>query len=100
EIAGAAMMIYLQKRVIDQNGRSPSSTENSKIRCGMTVVLVPRCKSIVCRCILSQAVNASHDTPRIFEMQLRIFFQKVMKTFSYFSDLGRDIPIFLPRYGN
>ncbi|WP_234924399.1 hypothetical protein, partial [Aeromonas veronii] len=36
EIAGAAMMIYLQKRVIDQNGRSPSSTENSKIRCGMT----------------------------------------------------------------
>ncbi|WP_439830575.1 hypothetical protein, partial [Aeromonas caviae] len=25
-----------QKRVIDQNGRSPSSTENSKIRCGMT----------------------------------------------------------------
>ncbi|MEH8130303.1 hypothetical protein [Aeromonas veronii] len=30
------MMIYLQKRVIDQNGRSPSSTENSKIRCGMT----------------------------------------------------------------
>ncbi|MEI4976832.1 hypothetical protein U1437_21610, partial [Aeromonas caviae] len=29
-------MIYLQKRVIDQNGRSPSSTENSKIRCGMT----------------------------------------------------------------
>ncbi|MFM5479755.1 hypothetical protein ACET9B_05805, partial [Aeromonas veronii] len=37
EIAGAAMMIYLQKRVIDQNGRSPSSTENSKIRCGMTV---------------------------------------------------------------
>ncbi|MGL6307921.1 hypothetical protein ACSZMF_19820, partial [Aeromonas caviae] len=32
----AAMMIYLQKRVIDQNGRSPSSTENSKIRCGMT----------------------------------------------------------------
>ncbi|WP_236261643.1 hypothetical protein, partial [Aeromonas sp. HZM] len=31
-----AMMIYLQKRVIDQNGRSPSSTENSKIRCGMT----------------------------------------------------------------
>ncbi|MCR3895600.1 hypothetical protein NUK31_21850, partial [Aeromonas caviae] len=24
------------KRVIDQNGRSPSSTENSKIRCGMT----------------------------------------------------------------
>ncbi|MEI4992738.1 hypothetical protein U1740_20990, partial [Aeromonas caviae] len=33
---GAAMMIYLQKRVIDQNGRSPSSTENSKIRCGMT----------------------------------------------------------------
>ncbi|WP_223945849.1 hypothetical protein, partial [Aeromonas caviae] len=35
-IAGAAMMIYLQKRVIDQNGRSPSSTENSKIRCGMT----------------------------------------------------------------
>ncbi|MFQ2430812.1 hypothetical protein ACK31J_19095, partial [Aeromonas caviae] len=26
-----------QKRVIDQNGRSPSSTENSKIRCGMTV---------------------------------------------------------------
>ncbi|MGS3149096.1 hypothetical protein ACB289_21520, partial [Aeromonas caviae] len=36
EIAGAAMMIYLQKRVIDQNGRSSSSTENSKIRCGMT----------------------------------------------------------------
>ncbi|MDX7674486.1 hypothetical protein SJT37_02715 [Aeromonas caviae] len=32
------MMIYLQKRVIDQNGRSPSSTENSKIRCGMTAV--------------------------------------------------------------
>ena len=32
------MMIYLQKRVIDQNGRSPSSTENSKIRCGMTEI--------------------------------------------------------------
>ncbi|MFM5055558.1 hypothetical protein ACEUBS_19690, partial [Aeromonas veronii] len=37
EIAGAAMMIYLQKRVIDQNGRSPSSFEKAKIRCGMTV---------------------------------------------------------------
>ncbi|WP_447502701.1 hypothetical protein, partial [Aeromonas caviae] len=38
----AAMMIYLQKRVIDQNGRSPSSTENSKIRCGMTgLFLIP-----------------------------------------------------------
>ncbi|MFM4717540.1 hypothetical protein ACEUD2_19855, partial [Aeromonas veronii] len=36
EIAGAAMMIYLQKRVIDQNGRSPSSFEKAKIRCGMT----------------------------------------------------------------
>ncbi|MGN5099034.1 putative bifunctional diguanylate cyclase/phosphodiesterase [Aeromonas veronii] len=30
------MMIYLQKRVIDQNGRSPSSFEKAKIRCGMT----------------------------------------------------------------
>lgn len=29
------MMIYLQKRVIDQNGRSPSSNEKAKIRCGM-----------------------------------------------------------------
>ncbi len=29
-------MIYLQKRVIDQNGRSPSSFEKAKIRCGMT----------------------------------------------------------------
>ncbi|MFQ1663106.1 hypothetical protein ACK39C_20400, partial [Aeromonas veronii] len=28
-----------QKRVIDQNGRSPSSTENSKIRCGMTDII-------------------------------------------------------------
>ncbi|MGU5766747.1 SIR2 family protein, partial [Aeromonas allosaccharophila] len=27
-----------QKRVIDQNCRSPSSTENSKIRCGMTAI--------------------------------------------------------------
>ncbi|WP_429231264.1 hypothetical protein, partial [Aeromonas veronii] len=25
-----------QKRVIDQNGRSPSSFEKAKIRCGMT----------------------------------------------------------------
>ena len=31
-------MIYLQKRVIDQNGRSPSSAEKAKNRCGMTVV--------------------------------------------------------------
>ncbi|MGL5487692.1 MAG: hypothetical protein ACRDC6_15615 [Shewanella sp.] len=30
------MMIYLQKRVIDQNGRSPSSAEKAKNRCGMT----------------------------------------------------------------
>ena len=30
------MMIYLQKVVIDQNGRSQSSTEKAKIRCGMT----------------------------------------------------------------
>nr|WP_167562323.1 hypothetical protein [Aeromonas fluvialis] len=30
------MMIYLQKRVIDQNGRSLLSIENAKIRCGMT----------------------------------------------------------------
>ncbi|MFQ2026776.1 hypothetical protein ACK355_16820, partial [Aeromonas veronii] len=29
-----------QKRVIDQNGRSPSSTENSKIRCGMTALML------------------------------------------------------------
>jgi len=35
-------MIYLQKRVIDQNGRSPSSTENSKIRCGMTDIYGPK----------------------------------------------------------
>ena len=31
------MIIYQQKRVIDQNGRSPSSTKNAKIRCGITV---------------------------------------------------------------
>lgn len=30
------MMIYLQKRVIDQNELSPSSTEKEEIRCGMT----------------------------------------------------------------
>ncbi|WP_223917725.1 hypothetical protein, partial [Aeromonas caviae] len=39
------MMIYLQKRVIDQNGRSPSSTENSKIRCGMTAHVVVQVKN-------------------------------------------------------
>ena len=29
-------MIYLQKVVIDQNRRSPSSREKPEIRCGMT----------------------------------------------------------------
>lgn len=32
----AVMMIYLQKRVIDQNSRAPTSTEKARIRCGMT----------------------------------------------------------------
>jgi len=32
-------------------------------------------------------------------MQLRIFFQKVMKTFSYFSDLSGFIAIFLALHG-
>ena len=31
------MMSDLQKAVIDQNSRSPSSREKGKIRCGMTV---------------------------------------------------------------
>ncbi|MGL4939635.1 MAG: hypothetical protein ACRC5E_17680, partial [Shewanella sp.] len=35
-IAGVVIMIYLQKVVIDQNERSPSSFFKSKIRCGMT----------------------------------------------------------------
>lgn len=35
-------MIYLQKRVIDQNGRSPSSFEKAKIRCGMTDITIER----------------------------------------------------------
>jgi hypothetical protein len=43
----------------------------------------------------SQAANGSHDATRIFEMQLRISFQKVLKTFSYFSDLSGFIAIFL-----
>ncbi|AHE48971.1 hypothetical protein AH4AK4_1512 [Aeromonas hydrophila 4AK4] len=32
-------------------------------------------------------------------MQLRIFFQKVMKTFSYFSDLSGFAAIFLAFHG-
>nr|QID22466.1 hypothetical protein [Escherichia coli] len=32
------MMSDLQKAVIDQNSRSPSSREKGKIRCGMTVL--------------------------------------------------------------
>ncbi|WP_368166453.1 hypothetical protein [Aeromonas sp. R4-1] len=43
------MMIYLQKRVIDQNGRSPSSFEKAKIRCGMTdqngIAMAPAAKA-------------------------------------------------------
>ncbi|MFM5769354.1 flagellin [Aeromonas caviae] len=51
------MMIYLQKRVIDQNGRSPSSTENSKIRCGMTAARMVRVQIMqqASASILSQA---------------------------------------------
>jgi hypothetical protein len=59
-------MIYQQKRVIDQNDRSPSSTEKAKIRCGMTVVLERKGNVLLTHWNVLQPVLQSNENSGVY----------------------------------